>query len=153
MAGAGDSSDSNDIRHFPRHPLLGASIAVWHDGKVLLAERAKPPRAGLWSLPGGLVELGETTAEAALRELREETAVTAEIAGLVDIADIIVRTPTGAVERHYAVACFAGRYTGGEPHAGDDAAAVAWVAPEALNDMALTEGTAALILRSRDLVG
>ena len=143
---------SPDDRSFPSRPFLGASIAVWKGGEVLLARRGKAPSAGLWSLPGGLVELGERASEAALRELMEETGVTAEIVGLVDVVDIIGRTGDGRIRHHYALACYAARHLGGEARAGDDAAAVAWASPDALAAFPLTEGTDTLIRRSRALV-
>ena len=71
-------------------PVLGASACVWKDGKVLVAKRGKAPNFGLWSLPGGHVELGETLQQAAARELHEETGVEADLAHLVDCLNFIV---------------------------------------------------------------
>ncbi|MCW2309996.1 NUDIX hydrolase [Rhodobium gokarnense] len=129
-------------------PRLGASIAVWRGDEVLLVQRKKPPFAGIWSLPGGHVEPGETVAAAALRELGEETSVTAEVLGLVDVVDVIRRNDDGDLAAHYAIASFCGRYVDGTAAALDDAAAVRWTGFDALSAMNLTEGTEAIVRRS-----
>ena len=96
--------------------------------EVLLIRRGKPPRLGEWSLPGGRIEWGERAEAAALRELKEETDVEAEILGLLDVVDGLF------VERHYVLVDYAVLWTSGEPRAGDDAAAAAfWPAQEALD--------------------
>lgn len=133
-------------------PRLGVSAAIWRDGKVLLAQRGKEPLRGIWSLPGGSVEAGEEVRQAALRELKEETGIEAALAGVVDVADVIRRDATGAVSFHYAVVCFAGRWTAGEAAAGDDAMAVSWAAPGEIGRFALTQGTAKIIDASRRIL-
>ena len=137
-----------DPRSYPRHPLLGVSVALWRDGTVLLAQRGKPPLAGLWSLPGGLVEVGERLAAAASRELEEETGVTGALAGIADWHEVIIRDQAGAVERHFVLAVFAGRWRAGEARAQGDAKAVRWARPEELAGLEMTEGTADIILRT-----
>ena len=89
--------------------------------EVLLIRRGNPPRQGEWSLPGGRIEWGETAAGAALRELAEETSVTAELLGLLDVVDGLFAGPDGQLERHYLLIDFAARWLSGEPVAGDDA--------------------------------
>jgi 8-oxo-dGTP diphosphatase len=96
--------------------------------EVLLIRRGKPPRLGEWSLPGGHIEWGERAADAALRELREETAVEAEILGLLDVVDGLFG------ERHYVLVDYAVRWTSGDPRAGDDATEAAfWPAGTAID--------------------
>ncbi|MFD1702835.1 NUDIX hydrolase [Methylopila henanensis] len=143
---------SSDDRLHPTRPLLAASIACFRDGKVLVARRGKPPSDRLWSLPGGMVELGETLAAAALRELEEETGVTAEIVGLADAVDVIALDGSGAVERHVAVIAFAGRWRSGDGEIGPEAAEIAWVAPDGLAAMDTTPGLAAVVARAARLV-
>ena len=126
----------------PTRPLLGVSIAVWRGGQVLLAQRGKQPSKGLWSLPGGHVELGETLEEAALRELMEETGVEARVEAFSHFLDIIRRGEQNHVEVHYVIAVFRARWTAGEARAGDDAAAVQWRSPDMLHDLDMTPGTA-----------
>lgn len=104
-----------------RQPVPGAGIVVFRGEDVLLVKRGKPPYRGQWSLPGGKIEYGETAAEAALRELAEETGTTARIAGLVDVIDSIgLREPGKPDDWHYLLVDFAGIWTGGEPVAADD---------------------------------
>jgi ADP-ribose pyrophosphatase YjhB (NUDIX family) len=118
---------------------------------VLLARRARPPAQGLWSLPGGRVELGETAAEAAARELFEETAVRAEVLGFADLVEVIGRDRDGRVERHLAVLAYAGRWLAGDPTPGDEALAVAWAAPDELEGLETTPGLAAVVRRAAAL--
>jgi 8-oxo-dGTP diphosphatase len=133
-------------------PKLGVSAAIWREGKVLLAQRGKEPLKGVWSLPGGGVEPGEEIRKAALRELMEETSVEAELAGVVDVADVIRRDAEGAVTFHYAVVCFAGRWIAGEAKAGDDAMAVMWTTPDEIGRFALTDRTADIVRASQRLL-
>ena len=90
--------------------------------EVLLIRRGKPPKMGEWSIPGGRLEWGETAAAGALRELTEETGVTAELKGLLDVVDLITGSLSGESELGHAVLIdYAARWTSGEPAAGDDA--------------------------------
>lgn len=123
-------------------------MALWREGSVLLARRAKPPLAGLWSLPGGLVEVGERLKDAVRRELMEETGLTGELAGIADWHEVIIRNRAGAVERHFVLAVFAGHWRSGEAQAQGDARAVRWARPEELAELEMTNGTADIILRS-----
>ncbi|MGB3625272.1 MAG: NUDIX hydrolase [Henriciella sp.] len=103
-------------------PQAAAGVVCVKDGQVLLVRRGTPPMTGEWSLPGGRIEPGETAKEAALRELGEETGVTAELAGLIDVVDAIVKNRDHTlVTRHYVLCDYAAVWTGGEPVAGDDA--------------------------------
>lgn len=137
-----------DPQQFPR---LGASACVWRNGLVLLAQRAKPP-AGIWALPGGHVEPGETIIEAARRELFEETGMTANLDTLVGIYDIIRRDAAGAVVMHYAIACYAGLANEGEPEAASDAMAVQWADPASLGGIPLAPNVREAILRASVLL-
>ena len=130
-----------DSRHYPATPLIAVSIAVFRDGKALIATRTKPPAAGLWSLPGGLVELGETLEEAALRELDEEVGVRARIVGFNRHVERIERDAQGRVERHFVLVNFVGEWISGEPQTGPEAGEVRWIAP---SDVATLQTTPAL---------
>ena len=104
------------------HPRPTAGVVCFRGRDVLLIKRGNPPRQGQWSLPGGRIEWGETSEAAALRELTEETGVTAELAGLIDVVDgIMTSRETGQVTRHYIMVDYAARWLSGEPVAGDDA--------------------------------
>lgn len=131
----------------PLRPLAGVSIAVVRDGKVLLVKRANARAFGLWSLPGGHVELGEPVRKAALRELAEETGVGAEIERLIDCIDIINRNAAGQVDSHYVLSVFAARWLSGEGKAASDVSDVKWASPADLDRLAMTPGTADLVRR------
>ncbi|HYE47638.1 MAG TPA: NUDIX hydrolase [Caulobacter sp.] len=107
----------------PQRPVPTVGVVCLRGDDVLLVKRGNPPRQGQWSLPGGRLEWGETLMAGALRELAEETGVTAQILGLVDVVDgVMASRTTGEVTRHYVMIDFAARWTAGEPVAGDDAA-------------------------------
>ena len=127
-------------------PILGASAAVFRDGAVLLVKRGKPPGKGLWSLPGGKVEFGETLAQAALREVREETGITAELAGRAGVYEII------AAEPHFVISCYAGCWRSGEAFAGSDAAEARFIALCDIAALPLTLHVAEAIADARRIV-
>ncbi|CAA7626743.1 NUDIX hydrolase [Magnetospirillum sp. SS-4] len=124
-------------RQYPAHPLPGVLALVVRNGCVLMVQRAKNPDRGKWGFPGGLVELGETVAEAALRELREETGIVAEAEGVIDVFEVITRDDDGLVRYHFVLNVVSCRWRAGEPVAADDAAAAGWFAPAAIDDPAL----------------
>lgn len=126
-------------RHYPDAPLVGVGVAVFnHLGQVLLVRRGQPPRAGAWGLPGGLLDLGETLADGARRELREECLVEAELGGIAGIFEPIQRDAEGNVEYHYVVVDFWATYVSGEAVASDDVTAVAWVPMAQLDNYAVS---------------
>jgi ADP-ribose pyrophosphatase YjhB (NUDIX family) len=122
----------------------GASIAVFKGDAVLLVERGRAPWRRLWSLPGGSIERGETPSVAALRELKEETGIAAEIEGLLDSIELAAADDDGRPVT-WRLAIFYGRYGGGSLQPGSDAANVRWVVLADLEALGLTEGTASLI--------
>lgn len=132
-------------------PKLGVSACVWRDGRVLLAQRAKPP-IGIWALPGGHVEAGETLVVAAQRELMEETGLSAEITGLVGVYDIIRRDGEGVLTTHFVLACYCGWAGPGEAVAASDAMAVAWADPDDLGGFPLAPNVREAIFRARELL-
>ena len=129
-------------------PKLGASACVWKDGKVLLIQRGKPP-LGLWSLPGGHVEFGETAVAAAERELLEETGVTADLTTFVGLYEIIREKPLF----HYAIACYGGRWRSGEAQASSDALEARWLAPSELDSLHFATNVREAIAWAKTLLG
>lgn len=143
---------AHDPRAYPAHPLLAASIAVFREGRALIATRTKPPGAGVWSLPGGLVEAGETLEEAALRELDEEVGVKARIVAFNRHVQRIDRDADGRVRHHFVVASFVGVWTEGEARTGPEAGEVRWVDPADLGDLPTTPHLARILSRAADLL-
>jgi len=108
-------------------PRIGVGAVIWRGDEVLLVRRAKMPRAGEWSLPGGRQETGETVSAALIREVREETSVEIEVLGLIDVVDAIFPANGDDGGYHYTLIDFSARFVSGEARAGDDASEVAWV--------------------------
>ena len=138
-------SDAESARSYPTRPYLAVSAAVFRDGRVLIVRRARPPAHGLYTLPGGGVELGETLEQAVIREIREETALDIEPVGLVGFRQAIVRDDAGKVERHFVILPFAARFLGGEILLSDELAEAHWRLPEELAGLKTTEGLAAIV--------
>ena len=132
----------------PVQPVAGVSVCVVREGQVLLVKRANRAAQGLWSLPGGKVELGEPLQDAALRELKEETGVKADIVRLLDCIDIIHKARSGTVEAHYILSVFGAVWRRGPGRAASDASAVCWALPEELERFQMTPGTAELVRRA-----
>jgi ADP-ribose pyrophosphatase YjhB (NUDIX family) len=132
-------------RLYPPRPFLAASVCVVRDGKVLLAARARPPLEGVFTLPGGLVETGEPLAETALRELREEVAVEAEIIGFVGPVEVIEQDEDGRTRHHFVICAHAARWISGEGSVGDEALAVRWLRPNELDTVRTTAGLGRIV--------
>lgn len=135
-------------RRYPDRPFLAASVAVFRDGKVLLASRSKPPMTDLFTLPGGLVEPGETLAAAALRELQEEVGIEAEIIGFLCPVEIVERDEAGRVSHHFVVCAHAARWVAGEAAVSAEAKAVRWVDQADIGQLATTPGLQAVLDRA-----
>ncbi|MES1156815.1 MAG: NUDIX hydrolase [Alphaproteobacteria bacterium] len=134
-------------------PIAAAGIVVFRGKDVLLVRRGKPPLQDRWSLPGGRIEWGETARDAALRELKEETGVEAELVGLVDVVDAVMnRSEGGEPWAHYVLIDFAARWTKGEPRAGDDASDARFFPPDEIENLGLWSETLRVIAEARALV-
>ena len=127
-------------RLYPARPILAASLAVFREGRVLLGARAAPPHDSFYSLPGGLVETGETLEEAAIRELMEETGVSATCIGFTGWSQVIQRDGEGKVEKHFVIASFVGRWVSGDGVAGAELPSVKWVNLSEAAHLPLTPG-------------
>ena len=143
-------SDSANARTYPTRPYLAVSAAIFRDGRVLIVRRARPPAHGLYTLPGGGVELGEALEEAVIREVREETALQIEPVELVGFRQAIARDADGRVERHFFILPFAARWIGGEISLNEELAEAHWLESDALTDalagLKTTEGLAQIVI-------
>src|SRR5262249_3096504 len=122
-------------------PLVGVGAIIIEEGKVVLVKRGHEPLQGKWSIPGGVLELGETLREAAAREAREETGLAVEVGELLGIYDRVLRDDHDRVMYHYVLIDFLCRRTDGELKADGDAAEVGWFRPSELSDLKLAADT------------
>jgi ADP-ribose pyrophosphatase YjhB (NUDIX family) len=128
-------------REFPEFPLVGVGAIIIEDARVLLVKRAHPPLQAQWSIPGGVLEVGELVREAAIREAREETGLIVETRELLGVYDRVLRNLEQRVQYHYVLIDFLCRRVGGELQAADDAAEVRWFIREELPALNLAEDT------------
>lgn len=122
-------------RDYPIQPLPAVLAMVARHGRVLLVRRGKPPDRDKWGFPGGLVEVGETVAEAAMRELAEETGVRAEAGAVAEVLSVISRDAGNRVRNHYILLAVRMTWQAGEPVAASDAAEAGWFTLEAIAHM------------------
>src|SRR5579863_3068126 len=114
-------------RRYPDRPIVAVLAVVVRGERALIVQRAQQPNQGRWGFPGGVLELGETVREGAMRELAEETGILAEPADILNVHDAIQRDAQGRVQFHYTLIAVRGIWRSGEGEPADDAAAVAWV--------------------------
>ena len=145
-------SDADNARTYPTRPFLAVSAAIFRDGRVLIVRRARPPAHGLYTLPGGGVELGETLEEAVIREVREETALEVEPIELAGFRQAIARDGGGRVERHFVILPFAARWISGEVSLNEELAEAHWLAPDELAGLKTTEGLATIVAAAAERI-
>ena len=138
-------SNTNIGRTYPKRPYLAVSAAIFRNGRVLIVRRARPPAHGLYTLPGGGVELGETLEGAIIREVREETGLEIAPLALVGFREAIARDDAGRVERHFVILPFAARWVGGEIALSEELAEAHWRKLDELTGLKTTEGLAEII--------
>ena len=138
-------SDAANARTYPTRPFLAVSAAIFRDGRVLIVRRARPPAYGLYTLPGGGVELGETLEQAVAREVREETALEVEPIALAGYRQAIGRDDAGRIERHFVILPFAARYVAGEISLNEELSEADWRDPSSLSELKTTEGMAEVV--------
>jgi 8-oxo-dGTP diphosphatase len=134
-----------DARSYPERPFVAVSAAIVRAGQVLLVRRARAPANGLFSLPGGVVEIGETLVEALVREVREETSLAIEPVGLAGYREAITRDRDGRVERHFVILPFAARWLAGEPVLNEELSEARWLRPAELVGLPTTPGLAEIV--------
>lgn len=127
------TADAPLRREFPDAPIVAVGAVVVEGGRVLLVRRGQPPLKGEWSLPGGVLELGEALADGVARETLEETGLTVTPQKIVEVVDRIVREDDGRVRYHFVIVDFLCRVRGGTLACASDAEAARWVSREELN--------------------
>jgi mutator protein MutT len=138
-------------REYPDYPRVGVGAVVIDAGRVLLVRRGAAPSMGKWTLPGGLVEVGETTAEAVCRELMEECGIAIRPRGVAGVIDRIVRDAEGRIRYHYVLVDYLASAESDRVVAGSDAAECCWVALDRLHELDVTDGLADMIERATKL--
>jgi ADP-ribose pyrophosphatase YjhB (NUDIX family) len=145
-----DAAEGPELVAWPR---AAASAAIFRGARVLIAERGAGPMRGTWSLPGGKIEPGETAAAAAIREIQEETGLDVELAGLIDLHEVIRRSGAGDVQLHYIIAVHYGTCASGEPRAATDISDARFVRLDELSGYRLTDGAVRFIHEAHRRLG
>ncbi|MBX2991213.1 MAG: NUDIX hydrolase [Bacteroidetes bacterium] len=126
-------------------PRVGVGAVVFNDARVLLVKRGTPPSEGLWAIPGGRLELGESLQQAAEREILEETGVVIRAGSPVFTFDVIERNASGEIRFHYVIVDLAAEYISGEPIPDDDAHEARWISEGELSDLDVSDKTLELL--------
>jgi 8-oxo-dGTP diphosphatase len=145
-------SDAANARTYPTRPYLAVSAAIFRDGRVLIVRRARPPAHGLYTLPGGGVELGESLEQAVVREVREETTLEVEPVALAGYRQAIARDDAGRIERHFVILPFAARWIAGEVLLNEELAEAYWLNPDQLSGLTTTEGLAQIVTAAAERI-
>jgi 8-oxo-dGTP diphosphatase len=140
-------------REYPKAPLPSVGGVVFdREGRVLLIRRGRAPAQGKWSVPGGVIKLGENMEEALKREIFEECGVRVDVDSLLVASSRVVRNEDGKVQYHFVILDYLCQYIDGVPKAGSDACDVRWVAMDQLSEMDLTEGILEVIQLAKERV-
>ncbi|HEX4424029.1 MAG TPA: NUDIX hydrolase [Terriglobales bacterium] len=134
-------------REYPDRPLVGIGAIIIENARVLLIKRGQPPLLGEWSIPGGMLELGETVREAAIREAQEETGLTVEPGELLGVFDRVIRDEGNRVRYHYVLIDFLCRRISGDVLAAGDADDARWFTQEEAAKLPLAKDTAEVVRR------
>ena len=137
-------------REFPETPLVGVGAIIIENARVVLVKRAHPPLQAQWSIPGGVLEVGELVREAAIREACEETGLTVDPGELLGVYDRVLRDPDKRVRYHYVLVDFLCRRVAGDLVAASDATEVRWFTREELPALKLAEDTIDVIHKGFD---
>jgi len=140
-------------REYPDGPLVGVGGVVIVEGRALLIKRGGPPLQGEWSIPGGMLELGETLIEGVKRELQEETGLTVRVGAMIEVFERIFRDAEGKVRYHFVIHDYLCQLESGEARAASDVTDVAWVTSKELGAYSLTPVATRVLLRAFQMAG
>jgi 8-oxo-dGTP diphosphatase len=140
-------------REYPSQPIVGVGAIITQEGKILLAKRGSEPGRGKWSVPGGLVELGEKLEKAVVREVKEETNLDVEVIRLIDAVDNIVRDSNGKLQYHFAILDYLASLKGGILQPSSDVLDARWVRIEEAEDYDLANAFRDFLKRNRSELG
>lgn len=132
-------------REYPKAPIAGVGVVIVKGDKVLLIRRGKEPGRGRWGLPGGAVELGETVAQAAKREVDEECGIEIEVRDVIEVIDRIIPDDDGQIRYHYILIDLLAEHRRGDPIASSDASEARWVCRKELDQLELSQATSRVI--------
>ena len=155
MSTSATESKPASARTYPARPIIAVSAAIVRERRVLIARRARAPANGVYTLPGGVVEVGETLREAVMRALRRSTGYAASCAKPVALAgyrERIARDANGGVEQHFVILPFAARWVAGEPVLNEELAEARWLVPSELAGLTTTEGLAEIVAAALEIV-
>jgi 8-oxo-dGTP diphosphatase len=136
-------------RLYPKQPIIGVGAVIIKDGKILLEKRKNEPGKGKWSIPGGLVELGESVEQTVIREVKEETGLEVEKPEHIDVVDNVIRDENGVVKYHFVIIDYFVKLKGGTLEARSDAEELRWVAFDEVEKYDLTITFRAFFQRNR----
>ena len=137
-------------RLYPDHPVVGVGAVIVYDGKLLIEKRKNEPGRGKWTVPGGLVELGEKAEETVIREVKEETNLAVSRPQLIDVVDNVETDKAGDVRYHYIIIDYFVKFEGGLLRAASDATELRWVAFDEVKDYDLTESFRDFLIRNSE---
>ena len=137
-------------RDYPDRPIVGVGAVIVENGRALVVRRGTEPLKGEWSIPGGVVELGETLRQAAAREAQEETGLEVEPGEVLGVVDRIMRDPQQKVQYHYVLVDFLCRRISGEARSGADASELYWISPDELESFPIADSAAAVLRKGFD---
>ena len=140
-------------RYYPEHPIASIAVCVLKEGKILLTKRANPPSQGLWSVPGGVIELGETIQEAAKRETYEECGIKIEVGAVFNVENLIIPDERGNIQYHYIVTYLLAQHLSGEARPDSDALEVRWVTREELTNLDMSPVASRIYRKAFEIQG
>lgn len=139
-------------REYPERPIVAVGAAVCRDGRVLVVQRGREPSLGVWTVPGGIVDLGERMGEAAAREVHEECGIEVRVGQVVGTLDNIVRDGDGAIRFHYAIVDFCAEYVSGDLELNDELMDAAWITPDQFDEYGVSPKARVVLLEALKVV-